>query len=62
MSDDMMTSVEAAALLRVSVRTIKLMAREGRVPARKVGRAWRFSRAAIQEWIKGDDTRQKQAD
>lgn len=38
---------EAAKLLDVSVWTIRDAAHRGELPARKVGRAWRFSRRAL---------------
>ena len=55
--NDVLTSSEAAALLQVSLRTIKAMARERRIPARKAGRSWRFSRKALEEWLEGDRPR-----
>jgi len=45
--DVLLTVVEAAALLRVSTGTVKALARSRQLPAIKVGRAWRFSRAAL---------------
>lgn len=44
-------TAQAAAVLGVSVRTLKRLAREGRIPTRKVGRAWRFSPAALEAWL-----------
>ena len=46
---------EAADLLGVSVWTMRDAANKGEVPARKVGRAWRFSRQALLEWLEGGD-------
>ena len=46
-----LTVSEAAGILRVSARTVREMARTGRVPSRKVGREWRFLRSAIEEWL-----------
>lgn len=46
---------EAANLLGVSVWTVRDAANKGELPARKVGRAWRFSRQALLEWLKGGD-------
>jgi len=48
-----MTLSEAANLLRVSDKTLGLMARQGRIPCQRVGREWRFLRAAIQDWLLG---------
>jgi len=46
-----LTIEEAAMLLGVSMRTFIKILREGDIPARKVGREWRFSRTALIEWI-----------
>ena len=42
---------DAAAFLGVSVKTFGKVLREGDVPARKVGREWKFSRQALIEWV-----------
>ncbi len=44
---------EAAALLGVHPVTLRRLASEGRVPARKVGREWRFNRAGLMAWLAG---------
>jgi len=46
-----MTLTEAARFIRVSEKTLGEMARKGRIPCQKVGRAWRFLRSAIEEWL-----------
>jgi excisionase family DNA binding protein len=48
---DILTTEEAARYLRVSSRTLRQLAGSGAIPARKVGREWRFSRTAIQDWV-----------
>lgn len=45
-----LTTKEAAKALRVSVRTLLSMIQRG-LPARKVGREWRISPAALEAWI-----------
>lgn len=52
---DVLDVQEAADLLGVSVWTVRDAANKGELPARKVGRAWRFSRQALLEWLKGGD-------
>jgi excisionase family DNA binding protein len=47
---DIMTSDEVAAYLRTSVQNVKRLARRGDLPAWKLGRNWRFSRADIDGW------------
>jgi len=39
---DYLTTAEVAKLLRISSSTAQRMAREGRLPAVKVGKLWRF--------------------
>jgi excisionase family DNA binding protein len=46
---------ELADWLGVPEYTVTREAREGRLPARKVGRGWRFSRTAILEHFRGSD-------
>lgn len=50
---DVLTAEEAAALLRVSTKTLLALAREGEVPGEKVGRAWRFLRAELLGYLRG---------
>jgi excisionase family DNA binding protein len=42
-----LTTDEAAGLLRVHVNTVKYLIRNGKLPATKIGRAWRIPREAI---------------
>lgn len=51
---DILTLSEAAALIRVSERTLGELARMRRVPSRKVGREWRFLRPALEAWLAGE--------
>jgi excisionase family DNA binding protein len=44
---------QAAALLGVHPVTLRRLAGAGRVPCRKVGREWRFSRATLMAWLAG---------
>jgi excisionase family DNA binding protein len=46
---------EAAALLRVTPDAVRALAEAERIPARRVGDTWRFSRAALLEWLKGKE-------
>lgn len=47
---------EAAALLRVSPEIVRTLSEAQRMPARRVGDMWRFSRAALLDWLKGEPT------
>ena len=48
---DVMNVGEVAAYLRVSQATIYRLAQAGQIPCGKVGRAWRFRKEAIDNWI-----------
>ena len=54
-SSEILTLSEAAALIRVSRKTLGELARSQRVPAKKVGREWRFLRSALEAWLAGQD-------
>ena len=49
-----MTTEEAAVLLRVSSKTVLGLASQGVLPGRKVGRAWRFLRSDLVEFVRGE--------
>ena len=42
---------EAAALLGVSVKTFNKVLHAENLPARKIGREWKFSRQALIDWV-----------
>ena len=42
---------QAAAVLQCHPKTLRLMAQAGKIPARRVGRLWRFSENRLREWI-----------
>jgi excisionase family DNA binding protein len=42
---------QAAALLGVSLKTFNKVLHSEAVPARKIGREWKFSKAALIEWV-----------
>ncbi len=46
-----LTPQEVSELLRVSVYTVRRWIKEGDLPAYKVGRGWRISESAIDEWL-----------
>ena len=55
MERDVLTVEEAAELLSVSPWTIREQSRLGRLPGRKVGREWRYSRTALLAWLRVGD-------
>lgn len=50
-----MTADEAAEMLRVSKQTVYEEATSGRLPARRIGRAWRFYRPAVLAYLQAAD-------
>ncbi len=48
---EIMTIDEAAAFLGVSVKTFNKVLHSQSIPARKIGREWKFSRTALIAWI-----------
>ena len=46
-----MTVEELADILRLQPETVRQMARDGRLPARKIGRVWRFSSLDVEKWL-----------
>ncbi len=46
-----MTSLEAAAYLKMHVKTVCRLAKEGKIPAKKVGSEWRFLRNVLDNWL-----------
>ena len=51
-SSEIFTLDEVAAYLKVGKRTVYRLAAARKIPAFKVGGAWRFSRTEIDRWIK----------
>ena len=46
-----MTSNEAADYLKMHVKTVCRLAKEGKIPAKKVGSEWRFLRSVLDSWL-----------
>ncbi|HDQ72600.1 MAG TPA: DNA-binding protein [Chloroflexi bacterium] len=53
--DQIMTAQEVAQYLRLDVATVYRLARAGKIPAAKMGRAWRFKRGMIDRAFKSGD-------
>ena len=51
--DEVMTAREVADLLKMPVSTIYELARRGELPARRLGRTWRFLRPRLEELLSG---------
>ncbi len=48
---EILTPREAAEYLSVHVRTIYRLAKNVKIPGRKVGGSWRFKKEALDEWL-----------
>lgn len=51
--DEVMTAREVADLLHMPVSTVYYLARRGEIPARRLGRTWRFLRPRLEEMLRG---------
>jgi excisionase family DNA binding protein len=51
--DEVMTASEVADLLHMPVSTVYHLARRGELPARRLGRTWRFLRPRLEEMLLG---------
>lgn len=59
-SGDVLTIEELSAYLKIPKSTLYKLVREGKIPSQKIGRHWRFRKAAIDIWLeetRASDTR-----
>ena len=54
-----MTTKELAAYLKLHPITICKYAEKGVIPAKRIGRVWRFDKEAIDAWVGGDQSKVK---
>lgn len=50
-SGEVMTLDELAIYLKVSKSTLYKLVQEGRIPGQKLGKQWRFSKSAVDDWL-----------
>ena len=50
--DEVMTASEVAELLHLPVSTVYHLARQGQIPASRLGRTWRFLRPRLEELLR----------
>lgn len=48
---EILTASEAAELLRLNAQTVARLAQAGELPARRLGREWRFRRSELLAWF-----------
>ena len=51
MLDDVLTLKELSDYLKIPESTIYKLVREGKIPAHKIGRQWRFRKLVIDQWL-----------
>jgi excisionase family DNA binding protein len=54
---EVMSAEQAAQLLQVAEALVIELAEAGKLPGRKLGAVWRFSRAALVAWLSTPETR-----
>ncbi|MFA5361880.1 MAG: helix-turn-helix domain-containing protein [Candidatus Omnitrophota bacterium] len=52
MMKEIMTAKDVAEYLHIHTLTVHKYAREGKIPAFKIGTDWRFHKKYIEKWIK----------
>lgn len=57
--NEILTPIEASLYLKVHVRTIYSLAKNGLIPASKVGGRWRFNKAAREGWFLEDSAQRR---
>jgi excisionase family DNA binding protein len=51
---EVLTLAEAATLLRLPAQDVARLAQSGKLPGRRIGTSWRFSRVLLLAWLSGD--------
>ena len=59
MPEDIMTLKEVAEYLKLAEKTAYRLAADGKIPGFKVGGSWRFRKAAIEDWIDQQTTKNR---
>ena len=53
MAKEIMTIEEAANYLQIGRRSLYKLAKEGRIPGKKVMSRWRFEKESLKRWVSG---------
>jgi excisionase family DNA binding protein len=51
---EVLTLAEAARFLRVTPGKLRALAEQGELPGRKIKQGWRFLKAALEDWLRGE--------
>ena len=60
-ASEVLTIEELAVYLKIAKSTLYKLSQEGRIPAQKVGRHWRFRKDAIDRWMEDPGTARERA-
>lgn len=55
--DELLTFKEAVEFLKISDKTLMKLLQEESIPARKLGKEWRFSKNALIQWVAQGDSK-----
>jgi excisionase family DNA binding protein len=53
--EPLLKSEQAAALLQIHPKTLQKLARQGKIPAKRIGDLWRFRASDLEDWVRGRD-------
>jgi excisionase family DNA binding protein len=52
--DEVMNTTDTANYMKLTQKTIRDMARDGKIPAKKIGNTWRFLKSEVHDWLKSE--------
>ena len=55
MEKEILTIEEAAVYLQIGKRSIYKLAKEGKIPGKKVLNKWRFEKESLRSWVSGGE-------
>jgi excisionase family DNA binding protein len=55
---EILTIEEAAAYLQIGKRSIYKLAKEGKIPGKKVLNKWRFEKKSLRAWVSGREEKE----
>ena len=58
MNKEILTIEEAAMYLKIGKRSIYKLAKEGRIPGKKVLNKWRFEKESLRSWVSNGEERE----
>ena len=56
MEKEILTIEQAADYLQIGKRSIYKLAKEGKIPGKKVLNKWRFEKKSLRCWVSGEET------